>query len=133
MTALEEELLRFLRTQAESDVDGKLEAIEGSLDRLYNLFLKQQEEHKASMLALQGELRGMSLRLSQVEREQATLDERTKLLMVAVNDHGRNITDSLVDARERATDEVTFMKRNWLAVVATCVAIASTVYGFFRK
>lgn len=132
-TKLEEELLKFLRAQADADVIGKLARIEEAQDRLYNLFVRQGEEHKATIAELRGEMRGLSLRISEVERGHARLDVRATHLEKASDSHADLIIADLEGDKKEAVEQVTFLRRNALGIVATLLAVASTIYHFFRK
>lgn len=141
MTPIEEEIIKFLRAQAEADVKGAVGRIEDNQERLYNLFAKQEEEHKQEFLALHGEIRGVSMRVGALERGKEALDERTRHLEARNSKHEEDIDEShrwIIGDLDRKVKkaEGTFSAikdpRNIVAIIAGLWAAATTLYHFLH-
>lgn len=126
--AIEEELREYLREQKEAD-------IKGSLDRLADLFMRHDAEDKQRHEELRGDVRGMSLRVGQLERYAERTETRLKYLEGRTDKNERDIDESgrwilrdqdsaLTRARERPFKIV--------AVIASLIAILATIFHLIR-
>lgn len=111
-----ERLLReFLAEQRQAD-------IKGTLDRLADLYIQHDADDKVRHAELQGDIRGLSIRVGRLEKN----DEK---LEADVEKSGSWHIESLKEQRENAQ----FWNRHWPSIVSAVVAVVALAFAMWGR
>jgi predicted nuclease with TOPRIM domain len=137
----EKALSDFLKWAQAADFAGKLERLDESMGRLYDLFLRENEERRKDLGELRGDIRGVSLRVGELEKEAVRLGERAKNLEKRDEAHDKALETSQswfigdLDGRKaKAEKTLALVKdpRTIVAVISALVAAASWLWHIFH-
>ena len=115
---VDEELLAFIQEQRSVDLIGEVR-------RIADLFMRHDAEDKERHRELKGEIKGLSLRVGELERKSDKQESR-------LDDSQRIILYDAIEKKREAEEKVSFLKKHGFGIIASILAIASTVWHFFR-
>lgn len=123
---IEEELREFMREQREAEVGA-------TLRHLTDTITAHDADDKVRHVELQGEIRGLSLRVGALEKNDEQLAKRDEKLEERLEKSGSWDREALQAQAITARDDANWWKRNWLSMLATIVAIGSAIAALAKK
>ena len=134
MTPTQERLLEeFLRSQQAADIVGKLERLDEAVQRIGDMYLRLESDRAHDVELLRGDIRGVSLRVGELEKGHAALNARTAHLEKRDDHHEKALETSqswiLGDLEKKKTKAEGFLDnvKDPRTIVAVVSAIAAAV------